>query len=85
MVILHFIDNGSPSFVGNLWDITDRDFDKFTMEVFKLWGFIEDPDVVGRTRLNLPKAIANSRDICTFPHLNGAAIVNYGLPIKLKP
>jgi separase len=39
----NYIHGGSPAVVGTLWDVTDRDIDRFTLELMADWGLI-DPD-----------------------------------------
>ncbi|KIV84998.1 hypothetical protein PV11_00739 [Exophiala sideris] len=41
----NYINGGSPAVVGTLWDVTDRDIDRFAMEMMVDWGLIEDNDV----------------------------------------
>jgi hypothetical protein len=77
----------SPTLVANLWDVTDRDIDKFSQAVFdklqldpahvKKWKNIED----GKT--SLMDAVATSRDVCKLKYLIGAAPVVYGIPFYL--
>ncbi|KAG0315506.1 hypothetical protein BGZ99_007425 [Dissophora globulifera] len=33
---------GCPTLVANLWDVTDKDLDRFSMAMFKLWGLDEN-------------------------------------------
>lgn len=37
----NYINGGSPAVVGTLWDVTDRDIDRYAMEVIAEWGLIE--------------------------------------------
>ncbi|CCD25897.2 separase NDAI_0G01210 [Naumovozyma dairenensis CBS 421] len=71
---------GSPMVVGNLWDVTDKDIDKFSQEVFEKVGFVE----MNRSNskpMNVARAVNESRDICHLKYLNGAAPVVFGLPL----
>jgi separase len=38
-----YIHGGSPAVVGTLWDVTDRDLDRFAMRGLSLWGLVEEP------------------------------------------
>ncbi|KAI1627456.1 separase [Exophiala viscosa] len=38
----NYINGGSPAVVGTLWDVTDRDIDRFAMEMMVDWGLIEE-------------------------------------------
>ena len=67
---------GCPAAVGNLWDVTDRDIDRFSKAVLDEWTKTageEDGSCMA-------KAIADGRKKCRLTHLIGAAPVCYGLP-----
>ncbi|KAH0848360.1 separase [Fonsecaea pedrosoi] len=38
---LSYLSAGSPAVVGTLWDVTDRDIDRFAMELMADWGLID--------------------------------------------
>ncbi|EXJ67410.1 uncharacterized protein A1O5_09423 [Cladophialophora psammophila CBS 110553] len=38
---LSYLSGGSPAVVGTLWDVTDRDIDRFAMELMAQWGLID--------------------------------------------
>ena len=63
----------SPAIVAVLWDVTDRDIDRFTLALLDGW--------LGSHR-ELSDVIGSARDECKLPHLVGAAPVVYGLPVK---
>ena len=67
---------GCPAILANLWDVTDKDIDRFTKEVFESWGLI------GRKARgeSLVEAVSKARDTCVMKYLNGAAPVVYGIP-----
>lgn len=69
---------GSPMVVVNLWDVTDKDIDKFTLSVLEKWGLFSE----ARGR-NISKLVSLSRDECHLKFLNGAAPIIYGLPLRL--
>lgn len=73
----------------NLWDVTDKDIDMFTISVLTKWGFFVDYDSFDMFDLTaenrtLPECVAASRDVCKLKYLNGAAPIVYGLPLKLQ-
>ncbi|KAG7827436.1 hypothetical protein KL920_004690 [Ogataea angusta] len=76
--VYNYLMGGSPMVVANLWDVTDKDIDKFTLQMFEKWGFS------GPLGCDIGQSIAQSRDVCVLPYLNGAAPVLYGLPFKLR-
>ena len=81
----------SPTLVANLWDVTDRDIDKFTLSVFEKLHL--EPSKVGKWRkapnlededvISVVAAVAQSRDACKLKYLTGAAPVVYGIPFYL--
>ncbi|KAK0220404.1 cysteine peptidase C50 [Armillaria fumosa] len=81
---------GCPTLVANLWDVTDRDIDKFSQSVFDKLRLTRDY-VQGWTvelmmdpeRTSLVAAVAQSRDVCKLKYLTGAAPVVYGIPFYL--
>lgn len=69
----------SPTLVANLWDVTDRDIDKFTQGVFDELDFCGTRE---KAR-SIVTAVARSRDKCKLKFLTGAAPVVYGIPFYL--
>ncbi|KXN84922.1 Separin [Leucoagaricus sp. SymC.cos] len=78
---------GCPTLVANLWDVTDRDIDKFSQAVFdkvkltpenvRVWS---EADTAG---VSLVSAVAQARSVCKLKYLTGAAPVVYGIPFYL--
>ncbi|KAF9445711.1 hypothetical protein P691DRAFT_734529 [Macrolepiota fuliginosa MF-IS2] len=78
---------GCPTLVANLWDVTDRDIDKFSQAVFdkvklnpdnvRNWSSASPPGV------SLVSAVAQARSACKLKYLTGAAPVVYGIPFYL--
>lgn len=67
--------------VANLWDVTDKDIDRFLACLLSSW-LSDDTTTEPRKLLDVvPKA----RAACRLPHLIGAAPVVYGFPVFLKP
>ncbi|KAF8878729.1 peptidase family C50-domain-containing protein [Infundibulicybe gibba] len=79
---------GCPSLVANMWDVTDRDIDKFSQSVFDKLGLTPDA-LTNRNQpesspnLSIVAAIAQSRDVCKLTYLTGAAPVVYGIPFYI--
>ncbi|KAK9459850.1 peptidase family C50-domain-containing protein [Lipomyces oligophaga] len=75
-----------PMFVCNLWDVTDKDIDKFANEMLASWGLFnrseKKPQIEHRST-GAGYAMARARDTCILKYLNGAAPVMYGIPLKL--
>ncbi|KAL4242854.1 hypothetical protein ABKN59_011524 [Abortiporus biennis] len=89
----HYMLAGCPTLVANLWDVTDRDIDKFSQSVFdimhldapsvKNWNSNGSQDLNGRKSTSIAAAISQSRDCCKLKYLTGAAPIMYGIPFYL--
>ncbi len=67
----------SPAVVGNLWDVTDKDIDRYCISLLDS-AFQQDKNV----GVSLPEAVSSARKACKLSYLVGAAPVYYGLPIQ---
>ncbi|KAK4048368.1 separin protein [Microbotryomycetes sp. JL221] len=87
----HYLVGGCPALVANLWDVTDKDIDKFAVSVFEKIGIwtdvttartdkLESGDKVNE-QISLTTAVAASREVPLLKYLNGAAPVVYGVPV----
>lgn len=75
----------SPCLVANLWDVTDKDIDRFSLEMLTRWSLISSTSSTSEHEaVSICAAVAQSRDECNLQYLNGAAPVVYGLPLKLS-
>ncbi|KAJ5318916.1 uncharacterized protein N7506_011620 [Penicillium brevicompactum] len=84
---MNYLHAGSPALVATLWDVTDRDIDRFTTTTFDEWGLIakkENKDKKRGLDVSLDAAVARSRGACVLKYLNGAAPVVYGVPVFLE-
>lgn len=79
---LNYMIAGCPCLVANLWDVTDKDIDRFGTRLLRESGIVADGE--DRMRQSLPMAVACSRDACQLRFLVGAAPVVYGLPVWLE-
>lgn len=96
--IWHYMLAGCPAVVGTLWDVTDRDIDRFAGRAFENWGLFsrgtfKEEELKGKRndddgRLesvgSVVEAVAAARDACRFKYLNAAAVVVYGIPVYLE-
>ena len=76
-IALSYLLAGAPCVVGNLWDVTDRDIDRYCLE------FMEQ--FLNHDGVSLAKCIAEARSCCKMQHIVGLAPVCYGLPVVRKP
>lgn len=73
--------------MANLWDVTDRDIDKFSQVVFDKLNLSVEGVRQGRRNdgenCSLVTAVAQARTACKLKYLTGAAPVVYGIPFYL--
>ncbi|KAJ2557160.1 separin protein [Coemansia sp. RSA 1933] len=97
---MDYMIGGCPALVGNLWDVGDKDIDRFAATMLNKWGLTRfsegaiavgcgpEGDRIGGQRgcdaLSLSEAVCNARKACRMPFLTGAAPVVYGLPAYLS-
>lgn len=74
-VPISYLITGSPCIVANLWDVTDRDIDAYTVHLLNLWL---------SEKSSLVNCVGQSRDICKLQYIVGAAPIYYGLPVQLN-
>ena len=75
---MNYLHAGSPALVATLWDVTDKDIDRFAKSAFEKWGLIGEEPTAGTK--SLAAAVSQSRSACVLKYLNGAAPVIYGIP-----
>lgn len=76
-IALSYLCAGAPCIVGNLWDVTDRDIDRYCITLLdKFLG----PNSEGHS---LAKCAAEARSSCKMRHVVGLAPVCYGVPVFL--
>ena len=81
---------GCPVAIANLWDVTDRDIDRFSKEVLSKWielvpeeGSSGQHDMVQQS-VCVSASVAMSRKACRLAALIGAAPVCYGIPVAVS-
>lgn len=79
--VYNWLTGGAPMMVVNLWDVTDKDIDSFSLSVMERWGLVGNET----SAQNICRAVTQSRERCTLKYLNGCAPVVYGLPLNLRP
>ncbi|KAL3434171.1 Separin [Aspergillus tetrazonus] len=81
---MNYLQAGSPALVATLWDVTDKDIDRFAKATFEHWGLIGNGhrgnEGIGEAGVALDAAVSQSRGACVLKYLNGAAPVVYGVP-----
>ncbi|KAF3345820.1 Lysine-specific histone demethylase 1A [Verticillium dahliae VDG2] len=88
---------GCPAVVGTLWDVTDRDIDRFAGRLFEEWGlmvrgsFPVDKWSAGPANLDVVatrsvvEAVVKARDAVRFRYLTAGAVCVYGIPVYVRP
>ncbi|XP_056654102.1 separin isoform X3 [Monodelphis domestica] len=76
-IVLKYVIAGCPLFLGNLWDVTDREIDRYTEALLQGWLG------AGPGAPLLPYVI-QARQAPRLKYLIGAAPVAYGLPVSLQ-
>lgn len=75
---LSFLMGGSPFAIANLWDVTDKDIDRFSRSIIEKW--LSANRLSGVNLGSEMNRIAESRQVCKLQHLIGASPVCYGIP-----
>lgn len=78
-IALSYLCAGAPCVVGNLWDVTDKDIDRFSVALFK--SFLGHSD--GRENQTLANSVATAREACKLRYIVGCAPVCYGVPVQV--
>ncbi|EGV95374.1 separin isoform X1 [Cricetulus griseus] len=76
-IVLKYIMAGCPLFLGNLWDVTDRDIDRYTEALLQGW-------LGAGPGAPLLYYVSQARQAPRLKYLIGAAPVAYGLPVSLQ-
>jgi len=82
-VATDYLCSGSPCVVANLWDVTDRDIDRFFIAF--LDGTLGSHDARGtcsKPNSSLAEYVSQARGACKLRYLVGSAPVCYGVPIR---
>jgi Peptidase family C50 len=73
-IALSYLLAGAPCVVGNLWDVTDRDIDRYAMTFLE--AVFDD-----NGNSSIAQSVAEARAACKMRYIVGCAPVCYGLPI----
>lgn len=85
---LSYILAGSPVIIANLWEVTDKDIDRFGKAMLNAWFRERSATCVNNDcmptqcihRPRIASFMAQARDACTLGFLIGASPVCYGVP-----
>ncbi|OCT92992.1 separin [Xenopus laevis] len=76
-IVLKYLMAGCPLVLGNLWDVTDREIDRYTVAFLQSW-------LKEGSGAPLLKFLSESRQAPKLKYIIGAAPVAYGLPVTLR-
>lgn len=78
---INYLVHGSRAVVGNLWDVGDKDIDRFTTSFLSHWlGVGKEEKDEKDDLMNLAESVAAARSACRLPYLVGAAAIVMGAP-----
>lgn len=87
---INYLHAGCPALVATLWDVTDKDIDRFAMRTFEHWGLFDSqgskakgkrPEGRGEQKMSLIGAVSKGKEACNMRYLNAAAVCVYGIPV----
>jgi separase len=82
---LSYLLGGASWVIGNLWDVTDKDIDKLSIDCMKN-TFIEAFDDNTRNENGgIGSNLSSARSVCKLKKLVGFSPVIYGVPISIDP
>jgi len=85
-IALSYLYAGAPCVVGNLWDVTDRDIDRYCLTLMEDFLQSHQSDTLSpKSSLSLAKCVANARRACKLRFIVGSAPVCYGVPVVCSP
>ncbi|KAF9436395.1 hypothetical protein BGZ76_004090 [Entomortierella beljakovae] len=77
---MNYLLAGCPAVVANLWDVTDKDLDRFSKEVFSLWGLGADDYTTSVRHSLIEDSDGNSMD----EHVEGETGIRLSLVEAVK-
>jgi separase len=91
---LRYLAAGAPAAAAALWDVTDRDIDRFSQDLLRRWLPSRRPEKArrrsepssadGEFGICLAEAVAAARSVCRLRFAVGAAVCVYGLPVVCR-
>eukprot|EP00559_Dactyliosolen_fragilissimus_P009816 CAMPEP_0184874294 /NCGR_PEP_ID=MMETSP0580-20130426/42314_1 /TAXON_ID=1118495 /ORGANISM="Dactyliosolen fragilissimus" /LENGTH=924 /DNA_ID=CAMNT_0027377289 /DNA_START=4362 /DNA_END=7136 /DNA_ORIENTATION=+ len=82
-ISLSYLSAGAPCVVCNLWDVTDRDIDRYFLALIENFFGTDNGGRVNES-VDLSKCVSDSRKACKMKYIVGCAPVVYGVPVYLK-
>lgn len=81
---LSYLIGGAPYVLGNLWDVTDKDIDRLTIQCMSSYlDSIEETDKC-KKETSICDSLVKARDCCKLKYAVGSAPVIYGISLPLK-
>lgn len=87
-IALSYLCAGAPCVIGNLWDVTDHDIDRYSTTLLEAFlGKTPDEDLCDGTgvssTISLASCVSQSRSACKLRYMVGCAPVCYGIPVHV--
>ncbi|KAI0999160.1 Separin [Podosphaera aphanis] len=94
---MNYMHAGSHALVATLWDVTDKDIDRFAERTLEHWGLyrrltnpakengkknVENQEIMHSC--SLIEAVVEGKKSCNLRYLNAAAVCVYGIPVYLN-
>ena len=85
---LNYLLGGARFVIGNLWDVTDRDIDKYSINCMSLTFPNDNQNDVNNenqneNQSNVVEAVQKSRDVCKLKYIVGSSPVIYGIKVDI--
>jgi len=80
-IAVSYLFAGAPCVVGNLWDVTDRDIDRYCLTLMEDFVQSQEDNIPPNSPLSLAKCVGNARRACKLRFIVGSAPVCYGVPV----
>jgi len=91
---INYMHAGCPALVATLWDVTDKDIDRFANSTLRHWGLLEaetggkgragKKPVASENQVSLVEAVAKGKSACHLRYLNAGSVVVYGIPVYFQ-
>jgi separase len=81
---LSYLIGGAPYVLGNLWDVTDKDIDRLTIQCMSSYlDSVEESEGI-RKDTSICDSLVKARDCCKLKYAVGSAPIIYGISLPLK-
>eukprot|EP01024_Parvocaulis_polyphysoides_P046384 TRINITY_DN43643_c0_g1_i1.p1 TRINITY_DN43643_c0_g1~~TRINITY_DN43643_c0_g1_i1.p1 ORF type:complete len:261 (-),score=24.84 TRINITY_DN43643_c0_g1_i1:296-1012(-) len=79
--IFAYISAGCPFVIGNLWDVSDNDINRYSIELLRSWTNKKGDGL--HCFSDVADEVAKSRQVCKLQYLTAGAVVVIGIPSSI--